>query len=291
VTGFWITHYHDDHVDEIPAFQAAYDCVTRADGIVADVVTRPSAHRIPCISPVVARVDHVTTEGESWEWNEFRMTAYHFPGQTYYHGGLLVEGRGTRLFFSGDSFTPGGMDDYCANNRNLLGAGVGYDKCVALLQELNPTHIFNCHVDRAFTFTDAQLDQMRVNLAERERMFGELCPWDHPNYALDAHWVRCDPYEQRARAGSVVTVRARVTNHSAAAHVILVELEAPVGSSAGWSAPAAAAATIPPKSEGSVPFRVTVPHDAAPGRYVLPADITYDGRRLGPIREAIIEVD
>ncbi len=58
VTGFWITHYHDDHVDEIPAFQATYDCVTRADGVVADVVTRPEAHRIPCISPAAARRPH-----------------------------------------------------------------------------------------------------------------------------------------------------------------------------------------------------------------------------------------
>ncbi len=286
VTGLWITHYHDDHVDGIPAFQAAHDCITRADAAVAGVVTRPEAHRIPCISPAVARVDHVTADGESWEWNEFRMTAYHFPGQTYYHGGLLVEGHGARLFFAGDSFTPGGMDDYCANNRNLLGHGAGYDRCVALLQELQPTHIFNCHVGRAFTFTDAQSAQMRANLAERERTFGELCAWEHPNYALDAHWIRCDPYEQSARPGDVVTVRACVTNHTDAPRAVRVALETPDG----WVTPREAAATIPAKSDGAVPFRVAAPPGAAPGRYVLPADVTYHGRPLGPIREAIIEV-
>ncbi|MBT7098661.1 MBL fold metallo-hydrolase, partial [Candidatus Poribacteria bacterium] len=286
VTGLWITHYHDDHVDEIPAFQAAHDCVTRADGTVADVVTRPAAHRIPCISPSVARVDHVTAEGESWEWNEFRMTAYHFPGQTYYHGGLLAEGHGTRLFFAGDSFTPGGMDDYCAMNRNLLGRGRGYDRCLALLEELKPTHIFNCHVDAAFAFTDAQVLQMRENLRAREESFGDLCAWEHVNYGLDMHWVRCDPYEQRVAAGDAATVRVCVTNYSDGARVVGAQLDTP----SGWSAPATASATIPAGADGSVPFRVRVPLGTPSGRYVVPADITYHGRPLGPIREAIVEV-
>ena len=127
---------------------------------------------------------------------------------------------------------------------------------------------------------------MRANLAERERTFGELSAWEHPNYALDAHWIRCDPYEQEARPGDVVTIRARVTNHSDAARVVCVGMDTPPG----WDVPAAGTATIPAKSDGAVPFRVVVPTGATPGRYVLPADIAYHGRSLGPIREGIIEV-
>ena len=44
------------------------------------------------ISPSVAPVDHRTGDAESWRWHEFTLTAYHFGGQTLYHGGLLVEG-------------------------------------------------------------------------------------------------------------------------------------------------------------------------------------------------------
>ncbi|MEZ4664126.1 MAG: hypothetical protein R2911_41885 [Caldilineaceae bacterium] len=124
---------------------------------------------MPCISPAVTRVDQITTEGQSWRWNEFELTAFHCPGQTYYHGGLLVEG-GLRLFFSGDSFTPAGIDDYCAGNRNLLSAGVGLDQCLALIEQLQPTHIFNCHVALAFTFTPAEINFMRQNLAERTQL-------------------------------------------------------------------------------------------------------------------------
>jgi large subunit ribosomal protein L21 len=45
---------------------------------------------------------------------------------------------------------------------------------------------------------------MRANLAEREKLFGELVPWDHANHGMDEPWVRCHPYEQKAAAGDKV---------------------------------------------------------------------------------------
>ncbi|MGQ9515004.1 MAG: hypothetical protein ACUVTL_08170 [Thermoproteota archaeon] len=71
-------------------------------------------------------------------------------------GGLLVEGRGTRMFFAGDLFTPAGIDDYCCGNRNFLRAGDGYDLCISLLEVLKPDLIFNNHLDRPFDFTPEQ---------------------------------------------------------------------------------------------------------------------------------------
>jgi glyoxylase-like metal-dependent hydrolase (beta-lactamase superfamily II) len=284
----WITHYHDDHVDAVPQFQARHDVVTRTAAVVADVVEQPTAYRIPCISPSVARVDHRTRDGESWRWNEFQMTAYHFPGQTYYHAGLLVEGRGVRMFFSGDSFTPAGIDDYCAGNRNLLGAGVGYDRCLALLETLRPTHIFNCHVDRAFAYTGEQIRWMRGNLAEREALYGELIAHDHPNYGLDPHWARCHPYEQAVSAGASATLRVEFTNHSSEAREVVCE---PVLPSRWRATVAPQCAVVAAKGEGSVVFRLPVPRDVAPQRAVIPVDITYGGRRLGQFREAILVVE
>ena len=37
VTEFWITHYHDDHVDAIPEFQEIFPCTTRTDSVVAEM--------------------------------------------------------------------------------------------------------------------------------------------------------------------------------------------------------------------------------------------------------------
>ena len=92
VEALWVTHYHDDHVDAIPQFQKAFDCPCITDRHVAEVITDPVAWRLPCISPSRARVDRPTHDGESWQWHEFKLTAYHYPGQTLYHAALLVEG-------------------------------------------------------------------------------------------------------------------------------------------------------------------------------------------------------
>ena len=285
VTQFWVTHYHDDHVNAIPEFQETFPCETITDTVVAQVITNPIGFRLPCISPAVTRVDRITQDGDSWQWNEFTMTAYHFPGQTYYHGGLLVEGHGVRMFFGGDSFTMAGIDDYCSGNRNLLGADVGYEKCLRLIQELKPTHIFNCHVDPAFDFTDAEIMCMLDTLAEREKCYTELFPWDHANYGMDEHWVRCYPYEQEVAPGETAQLRVEITNHSheprtAIAHPILP---------ASWGMEIASAeTTIPPRTDGHIDFSIPIPqHCTASGRIVIPVDITYNARPLGQFREAI----
>lgn len=303
VTACWVTHYHDDHVDMLDQFQAAYPCPTYADSSVAAVVSAPHAFRLPCLSPTTVRIDQITQEGESWQWNEFRLTAYHFPGQTYYHGGLLVEGQGMRLFFSGDSFTMAGIDDYCSGNRNLLGAGIGYDHCLALLAELQPTHIFNCHVGPAFEFTSDEIAHMRANLAERVQSYGRLLPWDHPNYGLDEQWVRCEPYEQQLLPGVATTLTVVVTNHSAVAKAVRCQ---PILPTAWRTSNPEQQITIPAHSEGRLLFTIAIPHAlltnethqraatidhttaAPPQRIVIPIEVTYDGRALGQFREAIL---
>ena len=296
VTQFWVTHYHDDHVNAIPEFQETFPCETITDTVVAEVITNPIGFRLPCISPAVTRVDRITQDGDSWQWNEFTMTAYHFPGQTYYHGGLLVEGHGVRMFFGGDSFTMAGIDDYCSGNRNLLGADVGYGKCLRLIQELKPTHIFNCHVDPAFDFTDAEIACMLDTLAEREKCYTALFPWDHANYGMDEHWVRCYPYEQEVAPGETTELRVEITNHSDEPRTATAQPMLPT--SWGMEIPPAET-TIPPRTDGHIDFSIPIPlHSSrhAPtcrhksevlGRIVIPVDITYNARPLGQFREAI----
>jgi glyoxylase-like metal-dependent hydrolase (beta-lactamase superfamily II) len=290
VEGLWITHYHDDHMDAVPAFQQAFACPCITDQAVAAVISEPLAWRLPCISPSKCRVDRPTRDGESWQWHEFKLTAYRFPGQTLYHSGLLVEGEGLRMFFVGDSFAPGGLDDYCAQNRNFLGAGVGLDYCMKLLDKLQPTHLFNPHVDKAFRFSHEQYAAMRANLAEREKLFGELFPWDNVNYGMDESWVRSYPYEQRGKPGEKVSIAVVVTNHSqhanqAQCRAVSPWQTGPKAAEEGW-----VAANIAAKSEGRVPLVVEIPADARPGRYVVTIDVRYADKTLPQFAEAIVTV-
>jgi glyoxylase-like metal-dependent hydrolase (beta-lactamase superfamily II) len=284
VDAFWISHYHDDHVDFVEDLQREFPCPTYADAQVAAIVRRPRAYRLPCISPAVARIDQVTTHGTSWRWHEFRLTAYHFPGQTYYHGALLVEGYGQRLFFIGDSFTMAGIDDYCAGNRNFLGAGRGFDACLALVEDLQPNLLFNCHVPVAFAFTADEIRFMRRNLAEREAIFATLLPWEDPNFGLDEHWLRAEPFEQDARPGEVVSLDVVVTNHASAPRLASGQPIVP----RGWETRPVVRAVVPRRTERALSFRIPVPAEAKPGLRVIPIAVELAGRKLGQFRAAML---
>lgn len=103
------------------------DCTVIVDEHLVDILQNPRRYRLPCVSHRLCPVTRGVPDGYSWQWNEFRLTSHFFPGQTLYHDALLVEGRGKRLLFTGDSFGPGlWMADYCAQNRNLLGEDEGF---------------------------------------------------------------------------------------------------------------------------------------------------------------------
>lgn len=288
VDALWVTHYHFDHTDGIPLFQKEFDVPCITDRRLAEVITNPRAWRLPCLASETSRVDQPMEDGQSWVWHEFKLTSYFFPGQTLYHAALLVEGDGLRMFFVGDSHTMSGLDDYCAQNRNFLGRGVGFQYCLSLIEKLRPTHIFNCHVNPAFTFTSEEIRFMRETLDEREKRFGALVPWEHANYGIDESWVRCFPYTQQAKAGQRLIVDVLVTNHAAMPQATACRAVLPKawgGNATDWSS-----AEVPAKTEKSLPLAIQVPAGVAAGRYVLPIDVKHGRWDLPQFAEAIVDV-
>jgi len=301
VEGLWITHYHDDHVDAVPQFLERFRCPCYAVPSVAEVITRPLAWRLPCISPSVVNVDHILRDGESFPWHEFRMTAYEFPGQTLYHGGLLVEKDSEKLLFVGDSFTPSGIDDYCIQNRDFLHEGSGFLRCLDLVSSLKPTHMFNCHVDDAFTFRPEDCQFIRQRLERRRELLREILPWRDPHFGMDEFWVRCDPYEQAVSPGEKTRIECVVLNHLSEPLEVHLRIVPP----RGWMVdrlPSAAASwkdwphiSIPARDEVRLPLEITVPASISSGRFILTVDVAVSGespfpRILCGFTEAVIAV-
>ena len=288
VEGLWVTHYHNDHTAGIPEFQRQFDCPCFTDRRLANVLTNPTAWRLPCLLPEPIRVDRPMDDGQSWPWHEFALTSYFYPGQTLYHAALLVEHQGLRMLFVGDSHTMSGIDDYCAYNRNWLGRDVGFQYCLSLIEKLTPTHIFNCHVNDAFTFTRDEIRFMRANLDRREQRFGELVPWDHANYGIDPSWVRCEPYTQKAEPGETVRWDVVIMNHSRQSQAAACRAVLPrrLGSQISpWSH-----ADVLGKSEGRLAVSFRLPPNTRPGRYVVPVDVQYGRWNLPQPTEAIVDV-
>ena len=298
VDGCWVTHYHDDHVDALGFLKERLGTTIYCSRELADIIERPNRHFLPCISPTDAPVT-IMEEGTSLQWHEFRFTMFHFPGQSLYHGGLLLEGHGIKVLFAGDSGSPCGLDDYCPQNRNFLGKDRGSRKTLELIRKFRPGYILNQHQQRAFRFTDKQLDFMEHTLAERELIYSRLFPWPSPDYGLDEHWLRAYPYEQVSYAGQTADIELHVTNHAEKNLEIFISPILP----SGWTCEGMDSfkATLPALSygiagqgfdngDGVIPFRFVIPADTCHKRYIVPFAVTLDDVYYGWLKHVIIDI-
>jgi glyoxylase-like metal-dependent hydrolase (beta-lactamase superfamily II) len=288
IEGAWVTHYHNDHVDGLQRLYRTFGMPIMTHESMAEILEYPRRFFLPCISPNAVPVTYSRKDGERWTWREFELTAYHFPGQTYYHSGLLIEGQGKRIFLGGDSFSPRGIDDYCAGNRNFLGEGRGFDQCLALIKDLKPDAVMNPHQDKGVDFSDDEIERMRRTLAEREKLFAELLPWEHPNFGTDLWWVRTYPYEQDVFRGGDFQLDVQFTNH---AEKDATGIVSPVLNDGwAWTSHSEHSTVIQPGQDGAVRMTISVPDHAKRGLHVIPVRVTWNTRYLGQIRHVLVHV-
>ncbi len=285
VDGLWITHYHDDHTQQVNVAKRKYGARVHVERHMVDIIENPLAYQMPCLFPEPIRVDRPMEDGETIEWKGFRLTAYHFPGQTLYHDGLLVERGGVRAFFTGDSFANFGIDDYCSQNRCFLGSDTGYEKCFKLLLDVKPDLLIAAHWGPIPISADYLRRALEL-FAEREKLFARLFPWEDPNFGLDPGWIRCYPYRQKALPGARVVIEARIYNHASQSKPVTAELRV----APGWQPPRPAKAIIPPRTEGRIRFDTIAPQSASRHRQVLGLAVTFDSIPLGEFAEAIVDL-
>ncbi|MGB2864834.1 MAG: NEW3 domain-containing protein [Sedimentisphaerales bacterium] len=288
--GLFITHYHDDHTDNVAACLAEFNCPVYATGPSVDILEHPGDYRLPCLTPNPIANIKVMPEAHKMRWKEFTFTFHDFPGQTIYHDSLLVEkNNAEKIFFIGDSFTPSGIDDYCLLNRNLLHESMGYFYCLNLLRKIpSGTLLINQHVIEPFSFNARQLDHMTDTLTRRKALLAELLPWDEPNYGIDERWVRFGPYGSKTKPGRTVQVNLKTFNHSNASRTYTFTLNLPAGFNAEHKT---ASVTIPPRTEKQTDFNLVIDTSVDPGTYVITADVQQEQWNLPRWTEAIIEVE
>lgn len=114
-----------------------------------------------------------------------------------------------RLFFTGDSFTMAGIDDYCVGNRNLLGRDVAFDYCIGLVDKLRPVQMFNPHVDEAFSETVQLTEGVAWQTKRTVVVFWLGAYWERPEWTRHTAALRKIPYRLRFRMGLHRPLRAR----------------------------------------------------------------------------------
>lgn len=285
--GVYITHYHDDHTNMAQAISDEYHCPIYATAEMRDILERPDAYHMPCLTPNAMRQVKAMSEGAKQRWNEYEFTYSYHPGQTLYHGGLLLKkDSGENIFFIGDSFTPSGVDDYCLTNRNFLPPEKGFVYCLNVLRKMNFDYqLINEHVLPTFHFSPQQIDFMLDTWRKREILFAELLPWDSPVYGLDEQWARFYPYTRKAEPGKPFDLEVIVLNHSAKSHEYRITPHAP----SGWKLnKTALKVTVAPREQRSVKISLTPPANSQ-SLSVITADIAFAGHDLREWAEAIVQ--
>ena len=288
--GLFITHYHDDHTNDVAACLTEFNCPVYATGSSVDILKHPDKYRLPCLTNNPISDIKIMPEAHKMRWKEFTFTFYDYPGQTIYHDALLVEkDNAENIFFIGDSFTPSGIDDYCLLNRNLLHEQMGYFYCLNLLRKIpHGTLLINQHVVEPFSFSNKQIDLMTATLTKRKALLAELFPWDEPNYGIDERWIRFSPYGRKAKSGQTIQISLTAFNHSDASRKFTVSLNLPDGFDEKATT---ASVTIPSQAEKQVDFSILIGASIDPGTYVLTADVQLNKWNLPRWTEAIIEVE
>lgn len=287
--GVYITHYHDDHTDRVAELIRQFQCPVYSCRELANVLEHPEAYRLPAMtSDGIANLTSLA-HGQKKRWKEFDLTSYYFPGQTLYHGALLVErDDGQKIFFIGDSFTPSGMDDYCLLNRNLLHKDTGYFYCLDILLKMPQDYLLvNQHVVEPFRFDISQLEHMKEVLAKRKEILADLFPWDEPNYGIDECWARMHPYGQKVKAGQSLEITVKILNHSQSSQVFTVKPNVPDGFGIK---PEKISRNIEPRKEAGLSFTVTVPSSVSESLYIITCDVGFGEWNLRHWCESMLEI-
>ena len=286
--GLFITHYHNDHTNEINELVRRFECPVYSGRRSKDILENPGAYRLPYLTS--KGVPNLTAfpDDHKMRWKEFDLTFYYFPGQTLYHDALLVEkDDGEKLFFIGDSFTPSGIDDYCLQNRNFLHQGMGYFYCLEFLRKMTSDYLLiNQHVIETFRYSQEQIELMTLKLEERKQILAKLFPWDEPNYGIDEQWARIYPYGQKIKPGQNAEFTVKIFNHSNSSHLFTVSPNVP---KEFRLKPKKASINVQPRKEGEARFEIVVPSNISEKVYVLTSDIKFDEWNLRHWSEAILE--
>ena len=274
VDGIFVTHYHDDHTAAVQQASEEFDCPVFAVQNYVDILRNPGNYHMPCLHHTPIEEVVPKQHGDIMEFHEFKLTFRIFPGQTFYHGALLVEQpKQAPVFFVGDAFSPSGMDDYCVLNRNLMHKDDGFLFCLRQIRALGENYwLINEHIPHVFRFSKNELDTLERGFVKRIDTVRSLTVWDDPNYAVDEQWAVLYPYGLRGKSGMTHEFNVVITNHSSKRRDYDVQFRLPEGAEL---VSATRATKVSAGALAVVRAKIRLPEDS--GHYLIRADIKSDG--------------
>lgn len=287
-----ITHYHGDHVRQIPHLAQRYGAQVWAHVDFAAVLENPWAFNLTWMLPAYRgkhaafRVDRVLHNDECVEWRGYTLEVFHAPGQTEYAQGLFAQIDGTQVAFTGDnlfySAEGSGHDAYSMFNSG----GVmerGYLASAETLLERRPELILGGH-GQEIPAPMRQLKALHSWATDfRERLVDLV--WDEAyEMGVDPFWARFQPYRTWMRSRERAALQLHVQNYYPERLRIDARLKAPTE----WRiTPRETYVQAGPGERVTLPFEVCA-GDTFEQPVVVTADLTLGTRRMGEFPQALI---
>ena len=285
------SHMHDDHMNGFPHLKQHHGTQVWCYENMLDVFQNPRGYNLGCILGEPFKVDRTFRHGERFKWEEYEFEVTHSPGHTDYQMALFVTVDGKRLAFTGDAFFTNDAKDGTLRHNLIFRNKVENDshmKSIHNLIEHEPEMICPGH-GRAYPVDRAILEATEKKMRKQQQFFFDLLPEGQVDFGLDPSWVSIYPYQIIAAPGTSQALKINVSNYGAAPMKLEVALVTP----REWQvAPDVLKIDAPARGKASGNVRITVPRGwAAPSpRLAIAADVMCNGKYLGQITEAVVEV-
>ncbi|MDX2154844.1 MAG: MBL fold metallo-hydrolase [Bryobacteraceae bacterium] len=285
------SHIHDDHMNGFPHLKRHHATKVWCLDNMVDIFENPRGQNLGCILGEAFQVDRAFKHGQRFQWEEFDFEITHSPGHTEYQMALFVTIDGNRVAFTGDAFFPPNQGKTALRHNLIFRNDVTSEshlRSIRNLVEHEPNLIAPGH-GRPYPVDRSLLEVTETALRRQRDLFHELLPEGEVDFGLNPSWVRLYPYQMLARAGATQSVEVRVNNLGQSAMKFEASLVAP----RDWKiSPDVMTLQVPAGRTVRKVFQVSLPSDWKPvsPRFAIALDVRRDGRYLGQITEAVVEV-
>ena len=301
IDAFWISHMHGDHFLLGPTLKKKYGAKAWTLDRIVDKCENPRHYDYSALVAAYGggypasgfdgmKIEKAFRDGETVEWEGYKIQVDWMPGQTEFGCCLWLEIDGKRIAFTGDNLfgnpddkTHDGHEAVVARNSAILEEG--YIQGSRYLKNLKPDIVMGSHsyvMHNPAAFLSRYHEWSKRMLA----LYHDMLPDADYEYQYDPYWVSAYPYRVDLSEQHQQQVTVTVRNHRDAAQRHRVVLKLPLGVTAE---PAVLEGTVDGKSRQSYPVKLTVDRAKFPkGIQMVTFDITLDGKRYGEMFDFLV---
>jgi hypothetical protein len=272
---------------------AGYSCLKTRYGTrivssleLKDILEHPERYDMPCLMPQGFEVSETVSRSEPYRWRGFDLYVRQSPGQTIFNQEIVFEADGKRFLVTGDNISGLCLREkrdfiysFIPKNRTPW---TEYRNMPDRILELKPDYLLTGH-GGAIPF-DEKASRWKVWMEEWDESFRAILAQPNPSMGLDPRWVEIYPYRVRVAPGESRRFQIRITNHEDRTSTCSIRFRLPGGSRVE---PGQMQLDIRPGEVVSRQVEVSFPSQFESHSLTLLADITWNGRHLGEIAEAI----